>query len=584
MVGSSALWYNAAGYDVRETYAMYRLPKHLLVMLLIAALLMPTALVMGCPSAPPSADPNPDPEPDPEPEPPQQTSFGWPIDDEGWADLQPSEDTRRVYVSNDGNDDAPGAGLSIDKPAQTLAKGISLLRDGYPDWLLLRRGDTWPGERIWLGQNGRSQTEPCVVTAYRDPNETPGNSDDRPTIQGEWRVMGDYVAVVSLKTVNGAVGRFKGNHSLIEDCLFDNAMVIAQQIAGVLENTCLRRCVIIDSHTTLDQHRQGVYCENGDGVFMEQCLFDHNGWSETVPDAEPTAFNHNVYIQYNNTNVVFRDNISARSSSHGVQVRPGGVVTGNVFVQNALGLSLGSVYGGSPTVPGGVDCVISNNVFLNGEDIERDPPGMARGGGLGIANLRSGGIISDNIIAHNTSAFPFGHGITFDGENGDGVHGLTVSGNIIYNWQNPIFARGIMGSNLTNVTIADNQLQDAGSTHPDYCCVWLVDMVEDPVGAFTFSGNHYYSYRGTQWFSVWGAKKTGAEWLAEKDTDPSATTTATNFVDPTRDLATYSASLGGAGTNVGFYTEARKQRRDYWREEYTAQAVVAYMRAGFTPQ
>src|SRR5207253_3107090 len=87
------------------------------------------------------------------------------LDADGWTVIRPSTDTRIVYVSsslgNDAND-----GLSQATPVKTLAKGGSLLRDGFPDWLLLKKGDTWIGEAIWNNISGRSTNEPMLYSSY----------------------------------------------------------------------------------------------------------------------------------------------------------------------------------------------------------------------------------------------------------------------------------------------------------------------------------------------------------------------------------------------------------------------------------
>src|SRR5262249_37644605 len=86
----------------------------------------------------------------------------------GWTEFSPSVDTRIVYVSSSTGDDANN-GLSHTKPKRTIAAGKALLRDGFPDWLLLKRGDAW-GESLdtdqEFGLEGRSLTERMLVSAY----------------------------------------------------------------------------------------------------------------------------------------------------------------------------------------------------------------------------------------------------------------------------------------------------------------------------------------------------------------------------------------------------------------------------------
>jgi hypothetical protein len=55
------------------------------------------------------------------------------------------------------------------------------------------------------------------------------------------------------------------------------------------------------------------------------------------------------------------------------------------------------------------------------------------------------------------------------------------------------------------------------------------------------------------------------------------------FADPTRSVGSYHATLNKEETLEAFLTEARAQSRRRWLQEYTAQAVLEYIRAGFQP-
>ncbi|MEO0611667.1 MAG: hypothetical protein AAFZ67_14670, partial [Planctomycetota bacterium] len=59
----------------------------------------------------------------------------------GWTEFEASRDTRTIYVAANGRD--TNHGRSANRPVRTVAEGIRRLRDGRPDWLLLRRGDTF---------------------------------------------------------------------------------------------------------------------------------------------------------------------------------------------------------------------------------------------------------------------------------------------------------------------------------------------------------------------------------------------------------------------------------------------------------
>src|SRR5690606_16339245 len=68
-------------------------------------------------------------------------------DASGWTVVEPSVDTRTIYVSSSAGDDS-NDGLSAATAKRTIHAAKSLLRDGSPDWLLLKRGDTFTDQRF----------------------------------------------------------------------------------------------------------------------------------------------------------------------------------------------------------------------------------------------------------------------------------------------------------------------------------------------------------------------------------------------------------------------------------------------------
>src|SRR4051812_42453621 len=87
------------------------------------------------------------------------------LDANGWTSVGASSDSRIIYVSSSGNDS--NSGLSSASPVKTIDYAKTLLRDGMPDWLLLKRGDSWSGEGLgsW-SKSGRSALEPMLISAY----------------------------------------------------------------------------------------------------------------------------------------------------------------------------------------------------------------------------------------------------------------------------------------------------------------------------------------------------------------------------------------------------------------------------------
>jgi hypothetical protein len=176
---------------------------------------------------------------------------------------------------------------------------------------------------------------------------------------------------------------------LIEDCVFDSYTngITLQNFDGYgIGNVRIRRSQVLNSYSLSSVgHSQGLYASGVDGLLVEQSLFDRNGWNPAVPGAEATIYNHNLYIQSDSRNVQVRGNIIARGASHGIQLRPGGVLDGNLFVANSISVLLG-----------GTLAEATNNVILEGKDIRPDLP---RGWGIEVLEATVG-VLRGNIVAH----------------------------------------------------------------------------------------------------------------------------------------------------------------------------------------
>ena len=106
--------------------------------------------------------------------------------DDGWTRLEPSADSRLIYVHASAGDDESALVYAVDDvdigsdptrpvgsvlPFSSIEAARQHLRKGKPDWLLLARGEHWY-ESLRLGAGefsrpmGRSATERLVVTAW----------------------------------------------------------------------------------------------------------------------------------------------------------------------------------------------------------------------------------------------------------------------------------------------------------------------------------------------------------------------------------------------------------------------------------
>ena len=102
----------------------------------------------------------------------------------GWTIVQPSIDSRIIYVSSSSGKDNTGKVYGADditnletpgkiRPFKTLKYALSKMRAGYPDIMLLKRGDEWTIEKEMFLRGGRSPDEKMTIMAY-------GSGDRRP--------------------------------------------------------------------------------------------------------------------------------------------------------------------------------------------------------------------------------------------------------------------------------------------------------------------------------------------------------------------------------------------------------------------
>lgn len=503
----------------------------------------------------------------------------------GWTVMTASPDTRVVYVSSSLGNDA-NTGLSEAFPKRTIAAGVAQLRAGFPDWLLLRRGDTWTSESLgYWNKGGRSETEPTVVASYGTSSERPfirtgsGSAfacwSNIPQINHVWVVGLRFTPHTYTGTANHPDGftyqGTAGTNILIEDCHFSGYRAAIILEGTVLTNLRVRRNIIVDSFVVGDNpHTYGMYVFGANGLTIEENVIDHNGWREDIPGAFANIFRHNVYLQTGNSGVVFRRNIVTSGGSHGVQARSGGIVEDNVFARNAISVLVGS--DGGPAT--GVSGVVRGNAILEGTDIAGQPRGIA----MEIQNINSQGILVEkNIIAHNLSV---GNGIAITlTPRVIGILSATLRDNVIYNWRSGLYIPSPQaGASLSNVSWHSNIMhepQSGGSA--------LVNHLVSPLPAsYSFQGNRYFSGGSTSnWFIVGGTQMNFAQWATAAG-EVGSIAAPTTLVDPTRSLATYHGSLGRPATFAAFIAEARLQSRHNWRSEYTAVSILDYLRAGYS--
>jgi hypothetical protein len=567
----------------------------------------------------------------------------------GWTQFTPSADTQAIYVSSSIGDDSnnglwpgppgyvygtgePPYGYTVpagtgNGPKRTIGAATQLLRDGYPDWLLLMKGDTFnegfadtsPIHGYWI-LHGRSATERMVISSYG------ATGAPRPIIdsgwnncfttwnqawQGHWM---DSLALVSLHltcdadNAAGQRGANRGiqlfgasNNCIIEDCKIENFqsnIVLFAFSNAVLENCIIRRNIIANAYNNGGTNSGGLYASEESGLLVEENIFDHNGWLDTgPPPPNPDWFNRNIYLQnlsdipVNHINPIVRGNIIY--GTDGLQQRPGGVCDNNLFIANGINLSFGS---GNTPEPAGVSGEIIGNVIIGGRDFYYHDVNNARGWGLNIGNTVNT-LIANNIVAHNAvpsdgipgGSLPIAWELNFDNGHGSpqGMQNDVFQGNIIYDWPANYYASfngsdGVIhfGSNSTvsNLTFTQNQFQDSAATHPVQVLMYLEGVSPNGTVASQIHSSQNTWHRnvsgdspsnGTTFDNV-NIFRTFNQFMADCG-DSTSTWSTPNYPDPNRTVGSWHVHMGQSlhgviadGTIARFMQDCEKQTRDRW--------------------
>ena len=468
--------------------------------------------------------------------------------------------SKNIYVAVNGNNNNDG--FTEQTPKATVAAGIAMMSDHSTDRLLLHRGDTWHES---LGQwklSGVGEDMPMIVETYGDSTERPnlitgsnagiftmGGGNAPPYINHVIfrgiRFTGDN------NTANGVNFIRSCRDVMLDDCYFEHYFngIIINGFDGKHSDIYVRNCIVVDSYAT-NGNCQGLYASQTDGLVIDNCLFDHNGWG---PGATPNIFRHNIYIADDNTNVIVRNCLISNGGSHGLQMRSGGIVDGNIFSRNAISLHCG---GGLSPVPGGVTIQVTNNIIVDGKNIDDT---NKRGWGMTFTNIRQG-LVKGNYIANNTmGGMPFG--IEIDNRSLP-LTNITFSNNLFYKWGGTDLS--LQGHDFQDIVFDHNTFFDS-----NYLIVGV--DVTSPV----FTSNTFFSSAARP-FMVSQAL-TFAEWVAVAN-NTGTVYQAKEYVDPKRTLFTYGFKLL---RTTNYDTIMQAFRDNYGHGNYTLIKVKRYIINGF---
>lgn len=468
-------------------------------------------------------------------------SWVLPRDANGWSILNPSSDSRIIYVSSTEGNDATAQNYTVAQvgsdprhPAvsinayETLAAALDQMRDTYPDWILLKSGDSFPSQTIALQTVGigRNASERMVMTYYGDSPQRPVLLDPDfrayrtalvPAHGGfhHWAIVGIefYGESADPNSPNYDPSTFHtpssprflagGENLLIEDCKLLYCELVVNggfnedlQLEIRWENVEIRRNLLLNTYydNSCDERvirPSAAFISYITNYVIEENVTDYGGWDPEVPGAGRSLLNHGLYIQHTcDGELYLRGNILARSSANALQARSGGVVEKNLAIESPAGIFVAhdtpNGYGADPGLT-----AVRYNVALEG--LWMGPCNWSSGANFGMplhATLKAGTDIEENIIAHNQDGLGTVMGI-------EQLSQVDYINNIVYDW------------------------------------------------------------------------------------DPQQDMTDPGWLDPDRSIADYNASIGGAASIDAFMNACRTRAVGTWPYAYTAYAVIDYVREGF---
>lgn len=546
-----------------------------------------------------------------------------PQDANGWSILTPSADSRLLYVSTGGSDataqiySPASAEVGADPfnpsgtihPFATIDAALAQARDGFPDYILLERGDTWTRTAAIRMKAGRSAAERAVLGYY-------GSAAARPIVKDygvdlRWAsysaLIGiqftaaqrnpnspDFLGFANVSDVSGfnGLGGYNGTlvgGLLIEDCWFDwfdgNVVQSPENGGGpALTDVIIRRNIITNNYST-DSHAQGLYTDRA-SVWLEENTFDHNGWYKQgdsnfsdPAEGKATMFNHNTYF-VGARDTVFRGNLFLRASSIGTkftsntasglnQVKSWNLLLDdNLYVEGEVGISLGG-NDDQNNGPRWRNIHVTNNVLMH---IGRTQPTLRTlGWGLDVQDW-DGGEVTGNIFADwgDATTLRNNYAIVSQGD----TDNVRYAGNIVYNIPSgqPL-VQFLDGATQTGIEFSGNDIWT------DYTGTLLSYALESNAG---FGNNYFHSALDpSQWFTIDGTANSSLDAYRSAAHDSTSVAGERSYLAPGRTIETYLAAKGYATDMDSFAARLCQQSKFNWNPDLTAAAINDYIRAGF---
>jgi hypothetical protein len=503
------------------------------------------------------------------------------LDADGWTLFPLHPDARRIYVSKAGSDSNDG--LSESTPKLTVAAGKALLRPGFGDHLLFRRGDTWTSENFGgmgisgVRLSGHSEDYPCVIGAYGDVTQPRPIFD---TVGNTWifRTGADgtgtcaHIAIVHL---DGFGRSDEGSYTTIffinlleqianltiEGCRakwYLQGIVMSNATLNTFQNVRLRRNVVVESYAVNAEHSQGFYVSGATGLLLEDNYVDEVTQVARSGSTADTQFRHGYYIQTNCLNVTYRNNWASRCSAQGHSVRAPAHVYRNSTFECPIGITAVGAPSGDPNI-------VEENVIVDSREAVY---GSAASWAISL---------SENTVAGCESRYNLVKGWTkgptsIKGLQIQGCAGVAIHHNKFYDYPEV----GDWFGNTANCPFYSNDVQSKTVSTS-----WR--LVSEGGDWFQSQANNRYWRQGgdSNWFRRNDTPRTFAQYTSEKS-DTTSVVEEVAYPDPSRDYARFWTEVcGGSSAMTGLLAAIRDQRLGNWDSRIQPKYMNNWIAAGF---
>ncbi len=401
-----------------------------------------------------------------------------------------------LYVSTSGSDNASGS-------ANSPLKNISTALAKNPARIFLKKGDTWNDSikifnPVIIDSYGSGDLPPCLYVkstgiSVRSERVEVRNLKVRAnrslTVQSD--ATGISVNTSNVKLVNNKVEGF------FENILLQKPLDATSYIRNIL----LEGNIVSGAWQPVTGKSHGLYVSGVDGLILRKNQWLNNGRNGPTSGSKRNILSHNVYISHHNSpNTLVDGDLFVGGSSHGIQLRSGGIVKNCKFDDNGIAILIGTA-----------NSEIANNVIIGGANVT-----STHLLGWGIEVVRTPRcLISGNYIGYKKDGVGLGPAIKTSNNDTPFIAGdppavpaenpqITVENNTICEWRSTNAIEVVLDTG--NFNVKNNRILEEAEKLGQYNFIPRAIKLQGGV-SFVIESSNVFAYKASKIFNDNGTLK-----------------------------------------------------------------------------